>query len=253
MESESILREIAYQLMPPDILLLLMAVVLPFCLFPRGRVWFAWLGLFLLIMSIPFIANLASMPLRLAEIDTDRPAASNYDAIVVLGGGVYADNLGGYWLTRQSARRGAAGKALGDARRLPVILSGGNPVAGQPPEAEVLAAQYAFPETAILETRSLNTYENAVNTSDILRQNNWSRILLVTSDTHLLRAVALFRAQGIETVGPVGVDDPPASDGSDFIPSASAFSIWRQVLKEYTGIAWYLMTGRIGFGDLGSA
>ncbi|MEQ9487493.1 MAG: YdcF family protein [Alphaproteobacteria bacterium] len=253
MESESILRDVAYQLMPPDILLLLMAVVLPFCLFPRGRVWFARLGLLLLIMSIPVVANLASLPLRLTEVDTERLTGSDYDAIVVLGGGVYVDNQGGYWLTRQSARRGAAGKALAVALELPVILSGGGPVPDQPPEAEVLASQYDFPDMAILETRSLNTYENAVNTAEILRQNDWSRILLVTSDTHLLRAVAMFRSQGVETVGPVGVDEPMDTDGSDFIPSVSAFSIWRKILKEYTGIAWYLMTGRIGLDDLGSA
>lgn len=252
MESESILRDIAYQLMPPDILLLLMAVVLPFCFFPKGRVWFVRLGLLLLIMSLPVVANLASQPLRLAEIDTGRLAAPDYDVIVVLGGGVYGDNRGGYWLTRQSARRGAAGRALAEALDLPVILSGGSPVPDQPPEAEILASQYAFPETAILETRSLNTYENAVNTAEILRRNGWSRILLVTSDTHLLRAVAMFRSQGVERIGPVGVDEPVDTEGSDFIPSVSAFSIWRQILKEYTGIAWYLVTGRIGFGDLGS-
>lgn len=250
MELEAILRAIAYQLMPPDILLLAMAILLPFCVRAKARVWLAWLGLLLVIMSIPAIANLVSRPLRIAEIDTARTVPSDYDAIVVLGGGVYGDNRGGFWLTRESAHRGAAGKALTDVLGLPVILSGGSPVPNQPPEAEVIAAQYAFPATAILETRSMNTYENAVNTVRILERNNWRRIVLVTSDTHLLRAAAFFRAQGIDKIGPVGVDIPDPVEVTDFIPTVTAFGIWRRILKEYTGLAWYLVTGRIGFGDL---
>lgn len=252
MSTEDILRSVTYQLMPPDLFLVLIAVLLPFCFKSKIRAYVVWLSLLLVAMSIPAIAKLALLPLRTNQISItfNDSAQPKIDVIVVLGGGVYSDGQDGYWLSSQSTKRGAAAKAIAGITGLPIVISGGNPIADAPSEAETIMNQLVYPQTTIIESDSLNTYENAVNTAIILRKRNWNKVLLVTSESHLRRASALFRAQEIEVAGAIGVSESNLIEPSDFFPSTSAFSLWRRALKEYAGMAWYLLNDQIDLEDL---
>jgi len=110
--------------------------------------------------------------------------------------------------------------------------------------------QMSFPATTILETDSLNTYQNAVNTAILVRNSGWRRVLLVTSETHLLRSYAVFSAENVEVAGMLAANNTTEISISDVVPSMTAFGIWRQSLKEYIGICWYLLNGNISFADL---
>ena len=50
----------------------------------------------------------------------------------------------------------------------------------------------------VLEERSLNTRQNAAYGAELLKARGIDRILLVTSALHMPRAVALFKAQGLQ-------------------------------------------------------
>jgi uncharacterized SAM-binding protein YcdF (DUF218 family) len=108
-----------------------------------------------------------------------------------------------------------------DAR---LILCGGivNPYAKAVPESmvmrDLLASIGVTPERLELETKSRNTYENAIYAMELAHPKPGETWLLVTSGTHMPRAVGSFRKAGW-TILPYPVDyltDGTASIGFDF-------------------------------------
>jgi len=89
---------------------------------------------------------------------------------------------------------------------------------------------------------SANTVEGALFAKPILQAHSFWRVLLVTSARHMPRAVAIFRAAGID-VTPVSSDAEAALElrhtWSDFIPDAGAMHQTSQVLHEYLGLLVY--------------
>lgn len=121
--------------------------------------------------------------------------------------------------------------------------------------AVILVAIGVPQEALLLETESLNTFENSVFSSQMLADMGIERILLVTSALHMPRAVAIFEAQGLEVV-PLPVDysvtDQLIVDegGSvlinkvmDIIPSVGNLSLTTNALKEYIGMLVYQLRG----------
>ena len=204
-------------------------------------------------------SNPLAASLLLGSLESRYPPAPveeypRVDAIVVLGGSTLpplpprleVEVTGSFDRVLHGLRLLRAGRAP----RL--ILSGGAIpwLAGTDlPEAERmarLAAEYGVqPDELLLESRSRNTRENAVETGRLLRERGMNRILLVTSARHMPRAAAVFRKAGIDCV--------PAP--TDFRIAARPFSPWRllpdmealdassRAVKEYAGLAVYRLRG----------
>jgi uncharacterized SAM-binding protein YcdF (DUF218 family) len=64
--------------------------------------------------------------------------------------------------------------------------------------AELLQAYGVPPDSIIVESNSRNTHENAINTAAIWRERHFRSGLLVTSATHMPRAIASFRKSGLD-------------------------------------------------------
>ncbi len=100
----------------------------------------------------------------------------------------------------------------------------------------------------LLETQSRSTYENALYSAEILRQQNLQgQIVLVTDAVHLKRSVLCFAAQGIPVV-PAGCRYRATEfhwSIFSFLPSASAAQSNQDVFHEWLGLAWYWVKGRI--------
>ena len=210
--------------------------------------------LLLWLPAMPVTANLLALgweaaypPVAVAEL----PKA---DAVVLLGGfaaqpmpprvapdlNAAADRL------FEAARLFHAGKAAH------IVASAGNlpwdPVVA--PEAHwvgQLLGELGVPADAvILESRSRNTYENALFTAPILRDKGWHSVLLVTSATHMRRAMATFRKAGLDvTAATTDVQGsfPVASGPLDFLPSADALSATSDMIKEMIGMVYYRLRG----------
>jgi len=92
----------------------------------------------------------------------------------------------------------------------------------------------------LLETRSRNTAENALNTRKLLEARH---VLLVTHALHMRRAAQAFKVAGFEvTPAPMGyraVFDAEDLSLFDFLPSAEALILSRNALHEYLGLGWY--------------
>ena len=196
------------------------------------------LGIALLILWIaatPVFANWLNWRLASRFPPVNIKALPDGDAVILLGGA--SDRRILYAL-----RVYRAGKAPR------IVISGGNLPwgAAAAPEAERIAellVEVGVPRSAlILETKSGNTRENAINTAAIFNERGYRLGLLVTEGAHMPRALAAFRKAGIEVV--------PAPDNSypqpfqvdsllDLLPDAGALAGTTFAIKEMIGIAVY--------------
>jgi uncharacterized SAM-binding protein YcdF (DUF218 family) len=175
-----------------------------------------------------------------------------YDAIIVLGGIIdpaSSSYSGELELNEPVERILRAAELLKSGQARMVLLSGGQfPVRpGVPPEAESLAAwlreQGIDADRIVVEGRSRNTRENAVESARIITARGWKRLLIVTSAWHAPRALGCFRAVGLTPdVLPV---DHRASDGTEegFFPRATALAVSTEMLRELVGRAVYRLVG----------
>jgi uncharacterized SAM-binding protein YcdF (DUF218 family) len=133
--------------------------------------------------------------------------------------------------------------------RCPVVVSGGIVGPDAPPVAramqEFLIAHGVAAGDVIVEDRSGNTHENAVETARLLRELGLKRVLLITDANHLRRALGCFRAAGVDALPcgcryatghrPLGL--------RDFLPDPAAAADGRDAWHEWIGIAWYKLLG----------
>jgi len=205
--------------------------------------------------SAPIMEKLLNPLERMFEITLPKDAEVA-DAIVVLGGGVGIRrpprvvpelHFGGQRLIH-AAR-------LYQASRAPVvILSGGNLYDDDRYEDEAVASadimvELGVPRTALeIEPRSRNTYENAVETAKVLREKGLRRVLLVTSASHMPRAMAVFRSQGIDCIAqPTHIISVATSNPGPlrWLPDAEFLLHSQFAIHEYLGFFTYRWRGWI--------
>ena len=177
-------------------------------------------------------------------------------AIVVLSGGLDdASPTQPFTLAERSTYRRSSYAAwlYKNWKPLPILASGG-PI-GKPPErvvashvvSAVLRAAGVPPDRVWQEDRSLNTYENAVFSAEILRRHGIHRIALVTETRHMLRAELCFRKLGIEVVPApcCSLTDEGFSTWREFLPAFAGIRENEATLHELLGLAWYRLKGWI--------
>ncbi len=95
-------------------------------------------------------------------------------------------------------------------------------------------------ERIIVETGSSNTHDEAVIVTPILRSRGIERMVLVTSDTHMRRAIGTFRAEGWRAVPAIAPDPNFSAPWGDWlIPSGHGLEFSRQVSRELMGLPYY--------------
>lgn len=183
----------------------------------------------------------------------DRAAAGGADAVVVLGGGADTYRVAGAvagLLTQTSIMRaleGARVAKLIDARL--VITSGGAPRPRQlRPESRMLRdlmVEAGVPaERIVEESTSSTTRDEALLMGPLLAGHAVSRFVLVTSPTHMRRALAAFRAVGLD---PVPSISPLSSDNADpqppFLPNNFSLYTSDQAVYDYAANVYYWLRG----------
>ncbi|MBK1674996.1 hypothetical protein CKO35_17295 [Ectothiorhodospira shaposhnikovii] len=209
----------------------------------------AWVWLWS--MPVASDALRASLESRFEYVPAD--ALPEADAVVVLGGGINVGppqwpypNLG------PAADRVWHGARLYHADRAPwVIVSGGSVPWRERERVEAHAMReflvdLGVPASAVLlETDSATTRGNAVYTARLLEDKGLERVLLVTSALHMERALATFRAAGVEA-WPAPTDfevEPLPADLLRWLPDAQALADSTRALKEYLGLWVYRWRG----------
>ena len=226
-----------------------------------GRALVIVSGVLLLVGSTPVVggALLGLLESGAQTIDDEQATATFFDAIVAPLGGAYADPEGRWWPLPGSVERTVRGQQIQAATGLPLIIVGGIPSPTQT-EPEVAALQRVItltPDT-IVEATARDTFETARAIAQLLedfdREGRSPRVIIVTAGSHVRRMVASLRRFGVEAAAAPAkhyADVRIARYGwLDLVPSARGARLERRALHEGVAIGWYLVTGRIGLGDI---
>ena len=182
------------------------------------------------------------------------------EVMVVLGGGTESADAPRPMTEINSAgdRVLYAAKLYKEGAAPNILLSGGNlgfsTSRGDTPAQEMqdLLVLTGIPQEVIwLQSKSQNTYEDALYSSRILRENGFEEIILITSAMHMPRAKALFEEQGISVI-PAPVDFTVTEQGWEntfspnwqealiyLLPNEGSLGLTTNVLKEYLGMFIY--------------
>jgi len=174
---------------------------------------------------------------------------------ILLGGGVYHDketgkikygrNADRYLSVLQPYREGVIDK---------VLVSGGpaNYLEPWAKESEIIKGLYLLcglqSEDVIIEDKSLNTFENALNCKPILEELGEEKFLLITSSLHMRRAMACFEKQGIQ-LQPYSAMKMVGTRRWQIdylvVPSINNFGKWSALIHEWIGFLSYKVRGYV--------
>lgn len=170
-------------------------------------------------------------------------------AVLVLGGGALRElpEYGGPSLKSLSLERLRYGVWLARRGDWPLGFSGGpaGELRGSGASEASLAQQSASQEfmqpLRWAEDRSLDTRANARLSLPLLHADGVRRVLLVTHDQHMTRALRAFREvgaeQGLEIIpAPLGLRPGTAYSLADWFPSSDAIRKTRYVVYEWLGL-----------------
>jgi len=129
------------------------------------------------------------------------PPAENYNAIVVLGAQVKPD---GTLSLQLQWRLDAAFEAWQKEPGL-VVVCGAQGANEPEPEAhamrDYLLGKGVAEESILMDDASYNTRQNIRHAAELLKDHEAQRVLIVTSDYHLPRAMALAEDEGLDATG----------------------------------------------------
>lgn len=198
-------------------------------------------------------AVVASALIRGTRPIAGRDEARGADTLVVLSGGSAAGSVGGEVAgvpTGSSLLRaleGARVAKLIDARH--IIVSGGIVRPEQlRPESQMLRAVMIAtgipPDRIVEESQSKTTREQAYFVRALLGDLNVARFVLVTSRSHMRRALAAFHGFGLDPIPSAAplrseqIPRPPL-----LMPNGESLAISDDAVYEYAALAYYWMHG----------
>ncbi len=222
---------------------------------PRRLLWAVLIVFYLASTQIGAGALNASLSHGFRPI-ASREDAQGAEAVVILSGGVETLRESGVVLanlsTPSSLRvlEGARVFKLIGARL--AIVSGG--IADERVElrpeaqhmAEALTAAGVPADKIALDLKAKNTFDHPRTVRPILDANGIHKIVIVTSPPHMRRAMAVFRAAGIDPVPSVSLlrsdhlEPPPF-----FLPNDDSLALSNASVYEYAGWVYYLLRGRL--------
>lgn len=224
---------------------------------PRWREPLLWAGVVVLL----FFSSSCIGSFLLGHLEGEYPVLTasdspRADVIIVLGGATTAPIPPRVHIeVGESYDRLLHGLRLFRAGKAPNLLFCGGNIEALTGTLESEAWQYLqlaqeagmAGEQIVLEERSRNTYENALYAQQAMEKRAWKTALLVTSASHMPRAMAAFNALGIEVVAAptdVRVVDSSFSFFS-LLPTAYGLDQSSTAAKEYVGWWVYWLRGWI--------
>lgn len=223
----------------------------------RGRLlWLTVPYLLFVLISLPAMTYLALGTLEWSYPVTDE-LPEPPGALVVLSGYMYAPDSGSRAKAELSAdtyyRCRHALLLYRKAGGCPILLSGG--ISDGAPNGPALAdamrdffrEQGVRESHLIVENQSETTYQNAVESSRLLRARGIPRVVLVTDAKHMWRGALCFEKQGIEVVPSAcrSFTSRYRNRWHDYLPSPDGALGFLEAFHEWLGLAYYKLRGWI--------
>lgn len=185
-------------------------------------------------------------------------AAKKHDVAIVLGGMFeYNGDLDEITIRRQGDRLFKAISLYKTGKVEKLLISGDSGYLGErglheAKQVKTLLITWGIPETDIItEEKSINTHENAVESTKILKQSypHYKNFILVTSGIHMRRSLACFEKEGIQCTS-FSTDLYANQSGNYYwdqylIPNLDTFNLWNKLFKEVVGYISYSIVGYI--------
>lgn len=195
---------------------------------------------------------IAEMALRQtqAPLHADPVTEASFDAVIMLGGGIGQDPLGGPQLEKDGDRIRPVLRLWHAGRVERILVTGTSSHPDQPYQGDLakrLLIEFGVPEDAIETVPGRNTSEEMVALGELF--DAWEasgsgsprRIGLVTSAFHMPRALRLARQHGLERLVPLPAahrgGGPPIGWARSVIPTASALNDLSLCWKEWIAAA----------------
>lgn len=249
-------KTLLFLLLPPSNLIIIMAAgVVLLKRYPRLSKIFIVFGLAgLYLISIKPVSNALIKPLEstFSPLPKDFPLSSA-SSIVVLTGGVADLSWVGIKPAPSHASLSRLVYAVTIYRRITgakLIISGGS---GDPDKPNISEAD-AMKDTAvalgvpaydiIVENKSRNTIESVNALKGFVGEK---KLILVTSASHMKRAVAMFKKAGINVIpGPTDyLCEQKNISSYSLIPHASSLMTSSVAFYEYAALSWYGIIGEV--------
>lgn len=211
-----------------------------------------------LVLFLTLYTTSGGVALQVLEARFAKPAAEpeNLSCIIVLGGALENEVT----TSRGGIEFNQAGDRFVETLRLAlrhpqarILISGGDGSISGAYEGEAAASERFFSafgvsaDRLVKENASRTTYENSLQTKQILAQSELTDCLLVTSAFHMPRSMALFRKAGIPAT-PWPVDYRTSGIlkiGFDFSQPTTNAQLTSTAVREWLGLLGYYATGRI--------
>lgn len=178
----------------------------------------------LLALASPRIVNELGRYVEASGLSTARPEVQ-YDVVVVLGG--------------NPARTEAGAAAVREGRARYLLYAGAYGGAERVVRSELLAFGAAA-DRIVVEPRSRNTRENAVEAARLIAERGWRSVVILTSVSHVERAAGCFHRLGLRPDVLAVMDAPPLPDGT---PRAAVLRRSSDLLHELIGRVVYRVVG----------
>jgi len=235
-------------------LILLLATLFFYFKRPRAGASFLALSLFMILLigqgwlPVPVLRHLQNQP------PLTSPQWKEKNVIIVLGLGtvlwpdsaLVSTHPIGVSRVREAARLYTHCKS--HSKSCTILASGGDPAGNKISEAEVIKrelGEIGIPLADVLaERESRNTFQNARFSNKILQQHGFDHTVLVTSGTHLKRALLYFAHFGISADG--APSDRFAAVAAPF-PIALNFILLDSAIHEHLGMLRYHLYNWLGW------
>lgn len=250
------LSKVLYALVAPVSLVIIM-FLLYFITKIKSYIYWAF-GL-LLFFTNPWIAQNMMAWYEVEPIALQKK--NQYDAIIIPSGFVVNFSINGQQRTNFSYGNDRMLQAIDLFKRgisSKIIYTGGSDTVFGDYEAEAklgkdFLIKCGIPDTCIwIETKSMNTYQNAAFTANMLgaKDKNWKqkKYLLCTAGFHMRRALACFEKQNFQVDAySTDIRSIRSKDTvlNTILPNYGGFQIWTYLWKEWIGLVVYKMKGYI--------
>jgi uncharacterized SAM-binding protein YcdF (DUF218 family) len=214
-------------------------------------------SLAILLFSTSFISDRLVRPLERRYSPLLVPACANADPVVSQVRYIVV-LVSGYSPNPRLPATGQLGDTLPRViegirvfKKLPackLIMSGGGPD-GVPPAAQVMAEAAESlgidRKSLLLESKSRDTETEAQLIRPVVGNDPF---ILVTEASHMPRAMALFKKQGMRPIAAPAnylAGEPDGIDVRDFLPNGDGFQGARRAIYEYLALIWERLRGKV--------